>query len=215
MKGSVIHPRASSERAVFRKYFFLLIFIFVQTFTAFAQKYTLSGCVMTENDTPVEAAVITLPQSDQWAVCTNKGEFVVRNVAAGKIAVQISCLGYVTAAYDLDVRGDVSGLKFYLKADNLTIKNVVITAKENANSATTSRTIDRKAMDHMQMVNVSDLMSLLPGGKTIDPNLANASPQRFELRSGGEAGASFGTAVEVECFVRTGSIHGGAQLIRR
>lgn len=200
MKGSVIHPGASSERQVFRKYFFLLIFIFVQTFTSFAQnqKYTLSGCVMTENDTPVEAAVITLPQSDQWAVCTNKGEFVVRNVAAGKITVQIACLGYVTAAYDLDVRGDVSGLKFYLKADNLTIKNVVITAKENANSATTSRTIDRKAMDHMQMVNVSDLMSLLPGGKTIDPNLANASPQRFELRSGGEAGASFGTAVEVD-----------------
>ena len=53
-------------------------------------------------------------------------------------------------------------------------------------------------MDHMQMVNVADLMGLLPGGKTIDPNLAGSSSPRFEIRTGGETGASFGTAVEVD-----------------
>ena len=125
-----------------------------------------------------------------------KGDFAIQNVNKGKIQVVISCLGYVTATHEIEIHSDTTDLKFYLEQNSLMLDDVEITAKVNENSATTSRTIDRTAMDHMQMVNVSDLMALMPGGKTINPNLTT-SP-RFEIRTGGESGASFGTAVEVD-----------------
>lgn len=74
-----------------------------------------------------------------------------------------------------------------------------MTAKENENSATTSRTMDRTALDHVQMVSLSDIGGLLPGGATANPSLL--STNRFNLRAGEatEAGnSSFGTAVEVD-----------------
>lgn len=120
-----------------------------------------------------------------------KGDFAIQNVNKGKIQVVISCLGYVTATHEIEIHSDTTDLKFYLEQNSLMLDDVEITAKVNENSATTSRTIDRTAMDHMQMVNVSDLMALMPGGKTINPNLTT-SP-RFEIRTGGESGASFGT----------------------
>ena len=163
---------------------------------SFAQTYALSGRVLSTKKAPVEAAVVLLTQSDQWAMTDAKGDFAIQNVNKGKIQVVISCLGYVTATHEIEIHSDTTDLKFYLEQNSLMLDDVEITAKVNENSATTSRTIDRTAMDHMQMVNVSDLMALMPGGKTINPNLTT-SP-RFEIRTGGESGASFGTAVEVD-----------------
>ena len=62
----------------------------------------------------------------------------------------------------------------------------------------TSRVIDKAALDHLQMVNVSDVSSLLPGGKTVNPNLMKDNV--FSIRDGGvsQGNASFGTAVEVD-----------------
>ncbi|MBQ4279092.1 MAG: TonB-dependent receptor [Rikenellaceae bacterium] len=182
-----------------KKRLLLLTLFAALPFVIFAQKYTISGTVLNrKGDVPVEMAVVALPLSDQWAVASDKGVFSIQNVAGGKVQIMVTCLGYVDAMYEFDLERDTTGMKLYLQEDNLSIESVVVTARENANSATTSRTIDRTAMDHMQMVNVSDLTSLLPGGKTLNPNLAGASSQRFEIRTGAEAGASFGTAVEVD-----------------
>lgn len=86
----------------------------------------------------------------------------------------------------------------YAPEDNLKLESVVVTAKEAPNAMATSRTIGGNAIDHLQMVNASDISSLLPGGKTINPDLTKDNV--FSLRSGGSAAgnASFGTAVEVD-----------------
>lgn len=183
--------------SIFHKSLLLSIFSLIcLSFQSIAQTYNISGRVLTDKDEPVEAAIILLPQSDQWAMTDAKGNFTVQNVAKGKIQLNVSCLGYVTANYEIDMQRDTTGVKFYLERNSLLLDDVEITAKVNENSTTTSRTIDRTAMDHMQMVDVSNLMALMPGGKTINPNLTSAP--RFEIRTGGEAGASFGTAVEVD-----------------
>lgn len=163
---------------------------------ASAQRCTMSGIVVEKDGTPVEAAVVLLPESNLWGVTSGSGEFIIRNVGKGKVTAEVSCLGYATARYEIDLQSDTTGLEFLLLPDNLMLDQVVVTAQENSSSATTSHTIDRTAIDHVQMMDVSSLMGLLPGGKTTDPDLASASPQRFEIRSGGEAGASFGTAVD-------------------
>lgn len=164
-----------------------------------AQGVTLSGTV-TEygSGNPVGFATIVVEASEQWAVADAKGRFTLRNITVSESLVKVDCLGYVTWSKDLKFSKDVSGLHVELRADNLALESAVVTAQENGNSATTTRTIDRMALDHVQLMNVSDISSLLPGGATVEPNLTNSG--QLSIRTGKAEGdnSSFGTAVEVD-----------------
>ena len=159
--------------------------------------FTISGVVLNKSTKkPVDMAVITLPQSELWAVANNRGEFTLKNVPGGESTVGISCLGYITQEVSVVISRDVDNLTFYLDEDNLAIEGVVVTARENQNSLTTSRTIDRTAMDHMQLVDVADISALLPGGVSVNPDLMGASQLGVRQYGGSEKG--FGTAIEVD-----------------
>lgn len=164
-----------------------------------AQTVTLSGTV-TDKSTgdPVDFATILLEATEQWAVADLDGKFVIKNVPVGKHRVKVSCLGYVELTRVMEISRDITNLKFALDAENLTLEGAVVTAQEDANAATTARTIDKTALDHVQVMNVADISALLPGGATVDPSLT--SDKQFNIRAGsGESGnASFGTAVEVD-----------------
>ena len=166
---------------------------------ASAQSRTISGTV-TDKATgePVEFATVVLEASEQWAVVDAKGRFTIPGVSVTKSVLTVACLGYVTYSAEISITKDIPNFKVQLAQDNLTLENAVVTAKENENSATTSRTIDKTALEHVQMMNVSDISSLLPGGATQSNVLT--SEKQFNIRAGsGESGnSSFGTAVEVD-----------------
>ncbi|MBC8986158.1 TonB-dependent receptor plug domain-containing protein [Pedobacter sp. N36a] len=61
-----------------------------------------------------------------------------------------------------------------LKAKQISLDEVVITAKESKGLSTAS-IIDRKAMQHLQPSSFTDLLALLPGGRSADPNLRSAN----------------------------------------
>ena len=169
--------------------------------SVFAQKgYVFSGTVTdASNGAPVEFATVVLEGTEQWAVADAQGKFSVRNVPAGKNRVTVSCLGYVSWSREIQISKDIPTFKISINPDNLSLEGAVVTAKEDANSATTTRTIDKTALDHVQLMNVSDISSLLPGGAT-SRSQALTSEQQFNIRAGtSESGnASFGTAVEVD-----------------
>ena len=164
-----------------------------------AQQYNISGRVLVQGtDTPIGQAVVELPDAGLWAVADSKGNFSVRNVPGGKVLFSVSCLGYVTTLTEVEIRAHTDSLRLYAPEDNLKLESVVVTARESTNAMATSRTIEGNAINHLQMVNVSDISTLLPGGKTVNPDLMNDNV--FSLRDGGsKAGnASFGTAVEID-----------------
>lgn len=87
----------------------------------------------------------------------------------------------------------------------LQLSNVEVLAQRQPKNTTTSYKLGRLALDHHQMLNIRDVMSLLPGGKTINTNLAkgitsNKEDSRISLRSmsGEQGNASFGTAIEID-----------------
>lgn len=166
----------------------------------FAQMRVFSGVVIDKaTGAPIEFATVLLKGTSQWAVADAQGRFTIKNVQNGKNTIEISCLGYVTDTKEIIISKDITNYKASLVEDNLTLESVVVTARENENSATTTRTIDRTALDHVQMVNVADVSSLLPGGATSNPLLT--SDQRISIRSGSateDGNSSFGTAVEVD-----------------
>ena len=164
-----------------------------------AQSYTVSGTILDKKGNPIDYATVLLSRSEQWAIVDAKGCFTIKNVPAGKNIISVSCLGYVTDEKEITVSKDIENYCVRLAEDNLTLDGVVITAQENTSSATTSRTMDRTALDHMQMTNLSEASSLLPGGVTENSNLTSSKVLSIRSDSKGEGAlASFGTAVEVD-----------------
>ena len=166
---------------------------------AMAQNLTFGGTVLSRTTGgPVEFATVVLESSGQWAVADAQGKFVIRNVQGGKTVVSVSCLGYVTDSREVTLSKDILNYKVSLADDNLALENAVVTAQENSNAATTSRTIDRTALDHVQVMNVADISALLPGGATKSANLTSSNSFNIRAGSGEDGNASFGTAVEVD-----------------
>jgi len=171
-------------------------------FRAEAQRCDLEGVVRVHGtQNPVSQAVVELPRLGLWAVADEKGSFSLKGVPAGEQAVVVTCLGFVPLERTLTVPAREK-VVLELLEDNLKLEDVVVTAKENGNAMSTSRTIGSNALDHLQMVNASDISALLPGGKTVNPDLLSerAGDNGFSLRSGGSTAgnAAFGTAVEVD-----------------
>lgn len=167
--------------------------------TVKGQDYVLSGKVVDgSNGEPVEYASILIAESGQWAITDGKGAFTIRHVKSGKTTLTVQCLGYRKQTWPMTIRRDVPELTLRLQQETLKLEGVTVTAKRVQDEATTSYNIGRTTLDNQQILNVSDLSTLLPGGKTVNASLMSDS--RLSLRSGTQekGNASFGTAVEVD-----------------
>ena len=164
-----------------------------------AQTLRLAGRVVdADTGVPVEFASILLEENGLWAITNEKGEFAIKNVAPGKNTLTVQCLGYQRRSWPFDVSRNVDDLNLRLHQHNLKLQEVTVVAKRKRDEATTSYTIDRQTLDNQQIINVADIATLLPGGKTVNPSLMNDN--RLALRSGSQekGNASFGTAIEVD-----------------
>lgn len=179
----------------------LIISIVLCHATAFAQRHNITGRVVDKKEqTAIAYATVFLPGNGLWAITNDEGCFSIEQVPAGNVTLNVRCLGYVTYTQEINVDKNTGSLIIPLQKNNLTIDEVVVTAQKTSNEETTSYIIDRRTLDHAQIINVASLESLLPGGRTIgDQNLATTDT-RIALRSGSNelGNASFGTAVAVD-----------------
>ena len=167
--------------------------------TVKAQDYVLSGKVVdADNGEPVEYASILIAESGLWAITDDKGVFTIKHIKQGKTTLTVQCLGYRKQTWPMTIRRNVLDLTLRIQQETLKLEGVTITAKRVQDEATTSYTIDRTTLDNQQILNISDLATLLPGGKTVNASLMNDT--RLSLRSGTQekGNASFGTAIEVD-----------------
>lgn len=178
--------------------FFLFCVGFSVTLLAQTERkhYSITGFVYEyETNTPIEMAFVTLPDLNLWGTTDSKGKFLLNRVIPGKTKIEITCLGFETVTMEVTITRDIDSLVFRLKEENLKLKSVTVTATANKSALTTTTRMDRQAIDHLQVINPTDIMSLLPGGRTVNPNLLEKSI--FNIR-GGDGNGSFGTAVEVD-----------------
>ena len=183
---------------MYKRLLFFVI-IFCQMAMLHAKQITIAGRVTDEEtQKPIEFASILMKENGLWAITGADGSFHIKNIPAGKVVLTIQCLGYATRQIALDINKDIPRLRINLKQENLKLDEVTVTAKRKDNESTTSYTIDRAALDQQQLLNVSDIATLLPGGKTVNATLM--SDNRMALRSGSQekGSPSFGTAIEVD-----------------
>ncbi|MDO5571158.1 MAG: TonB-dependent receptor [Bacteroidales bacterium] len=181
--------------------FFLAISICANV-SLLAKSFNIVGKISDkETGAPIDGVSLIINEIQLWAISDNDGIYKFSNVPKGDYILNVSCLGYAKEEVKISIDKDTCNLNFRLSPQNLTLKEIVITAQENRNNAASSYIIDKTALDHHQMSSVTDLSTLLPGGKTaINSDLTNSSSKKFEIRSSnGEMGnPSFMTAVEID-----------------
>ena len=165
---------------------------------AASRGYEVTGTVLEAgSENPVPGAAVKLGEDYLWAVTDIDGTFTFTNVQPGEWTIEVSCLGYQTAVRKVKIGGDVQEIDIVLHESSLALDEVLVTAKRT-DDLNTSHSLGRDALNHLQISNTTDIAALLPGGKTVNPDLT--SENSFSLREGGSStgNAAFGTAVEVD-----------------
>lgn len=182
-----------------KRVFTTIIYVLFFAVTIVAQQVTVAGKVVDENSRqPIEFASILMKESGRWAITDSNGNFSIKGVSTGKTTMVIQCMGYATQTLYLTIAKDIPKMNIKLKEESLKLDEVTVTARRKQDEATTSFSIDRAALDQQQILNIGDVATLLPGGKTINPSLM--SDNRMALRSSSQerGNASFGTAIEID-----------------
>lgn len=167
--------------------------------------FSISGKVVdAKTGEPVIGAAVNVEDTGIWAISDENGTFFLPDIRPGDYAVQFSCLGFVDKRLAFVVRKDIPNLTIKLDQNTLALNSVVVTAERDKEGMNTSLKFGANALNHLQMSNVTDISALLPGGKTVNPDLT--TDNAVSLRSGGLAAgnAAFGTALEVD-GVRVGN----------
>ncbi len=161
--------------------------------------HQVEGCVIeAESKAPVIGAAVRIGTDYLWTTTDIDGRFRFENVQSGEYELEVSCLGYVNYIATIDIRADISGITVTLHENSLALDEVVVTAQKAKDGLGTSHSLGRDALNHLQLSNMTDVAALLPGGKTVNPDLTTEN--QLSLREGGSnlGNSAFGTAVEVD-----------------
>lgn len=153
---------------------------------------------------PIAGAVVKLSGTGVWTVSKSDGVFELpkSKTTSDSVMLEISCLGYKKSKFKLRKDGI-----YVLTPKAFAINEVVVTATESKGLTSVSR-IGEDAISHIQPSGFADLLELLPGGRSIDPNFGR--PQTINLRSAG--GYSSTSALGTKFILDGASIENDANM---
>lgn len=187
---------------MFRKVLYFTILLSINYLSASAQHgYTLTGAIQdAQTKEPLSFATIQLHAADKtWygALSEQNGRYSFNKLPAGTYMATVSYLGYdkLTKTFSISKNTTVS---FQLTSSAMALNEVVITASESKGFTSASK-IDLAAMQHLQPTSFTDLLELLPGGKSVDPNMGSVNLINIrEAGSTNEAIASLGVGFVID-----------------
>lgn len=179
----------------------LVLAMLISTTTTYAQTqksgFVLSGKVISsEADEALEMVLVKLSTSS-WAMTNEKGEFKITGLKQGTYKYEITYLGFETVVGEVNVNKNITDFKIVMRPMGLGLDEIVVTAEEQKMGS--ASTIGQAAIQHLQAKSVEDMLQLLPGQITKNPDLTNAGQASIrEIDAGGNESNSLGTAVFVD-----------------
>ncbi|MBO8483488.1 MAG: TonB-dependent receptor [Bacteroidetes bacterium] len=145
----------------------------------------------------IYGAAVNIKDSGIWTMTDDKGIFSFSNLH-GSGTITVSCLGYVDISVPFTQESASSIIEISMDLNTLALDEVTVTAQRKKDGLNTSLSFGTTALEHLQMSNITDVSALLPGGKTVNPDLTVNNT--LSLRDGGSSAgnAAFGTALEVD-----------------
>ncbi|MDX9846237.1 MAG: TonB-dependent receptor [Tenuifilaceae bacterium] len=143
-------------------------------------------------------AVIMARAYETYAIVFEEGGTSLQNIPPGKVILETQMLGYESFMKEVVVKGDME-IHIQLQETSLALEEVTVVAKASAAGTSTSSTIGRQAMDHLQATSLKDVMQLLPGQlMTGVSGLTSAEKITIRTLSTDNTNNAFGTAIVVD-----------------
>lgn len=164
--------------------------------TSTVKKVDFLGVVLEKaNKQPIAGATINFPRYGIWTTTDKKGNFTAKGVPVGETEIVIQMIGMITLEPKINVAAQKGApMQFFMNEESFGLVEVVVTAKNNKTGASTSSSISRSAIDHLQATSLSDIMELLPGQLSSNPTLN--SPAKAVMRQvQSDALNSMGTSI--------------------
>ncbi len=165
-----------------------LIILFAITFSfQLADCQTIIKGLVLDADTkePIIGATVSNARKDKAITVTNAdGQFVIPKNK--DIKLKISYIGYKTL-----VTLPTDDGRYLMQAEISRLGEVVVTAQESR-GLTSSSVIEKHAMEHLQPSSFADLLELLPGGRSRDPEMNAVNTIR--LREASPMGSDYATS---------------------
>lgn len=155
----------------------------------------LYGTVRDEKGEPVDLAFVVLNKTIHTTTDKN-GAFSFYNLKYGEYTYSASFVGYNDAEGRISISSPDSKLDITLKELTLQLETVTVTAeREDLGSKSTIR---EEAIRHIQPKSIDDLLQLVPGNLTKNPNLNSLSQASIREIDEGNGNNALGTAVVVD-----------------
>ncbi len=162
-----------------------------------AGNYTVS-LLVTDKKTKesVIMANCSLDPLGSFNVTDVDGKVVFQKVPAGTFTLKVTYVGYEAYMATLKVEKDLT-VNVQLVPTSLALKEVVVTAKQNASGASTSSIIGRQAIDHLQASSLADIMQLIPGKEMGNVDMTQKSNLQLRTLRNNNTSA-FGSSIVVD-----------------
>lgn len=122
---------------------------------------------------------VGIKELNMWTCTDMSGRFLFRNIPEGRYTLQASCLGYEILAKTFIVPLKSNELEVFMKPTSLALEGVEITAKEGKRLGSTT-TINTATLEHVQPTDLSDVLQMVPGNVSVNPNLND--PKQLTIR---------------------------------
>lgn len=158
------------------------------------ERLSLTGTVKDEKGRPLELASVILDNS-LVAHTRNDGSFIFAGLPRGVYRWSVKFVGYETNSGVIKIETGHETLNVTLKELSLGLSQVTVVARQHVFGSTSK--IGQEAIRHLQPKSLGDLLQLLPGNLTRNPNLNNLS-QAYIREISGNAANALGTAIIVD-----------------
>ncbi|MCM1080702.1 MAG: carboxypeptidase-like regulatory domain-containing protein [Muribaculum sp.] len=173
-----------------------VLFINPLAVTAANAEAVLSGTVIdADSKQPLDFVVVSLADRNLWAQTNAEGKFTFNNLAPGKYTIEVKYTGYKPYSETVNVIPGMKPLQIKLHELSLALDEVVVTAEPQKMGS--ASLIDRTAVQHIQPKSLEDMLQLVPGNVTKNPDLSSVGQAQIR-ELGDNANNSMGTLVVVD-----------------
>jgi len=151
-----------------------LIILFSSAFSIAQESFYIKGIIRDkETGAKIEMALVGIQDLNVWVYTNKAGEYLLKDVRSGNYSLHVSSMSYVDFNQSIYLNSDLEK-DINLSINDINLREVVVIAKESK-SSNTSSLIKREAISHLQASSFSELMELLPGNISKDPNLGEVN----------------------------------------
>ena len=144
----------------------ITIFALLLSFATFAQN-TISGTVKDEKNQPLPGVSVVIKGTAKGTISDGKGNFTIKNVAAGKTNVVASFVGQKSVTQSVDVNSGSNTLNFTMQDDAMELESVIVTGvfdqRTKLESSVAITTLSPKIIEQRAARGTGDLLQAIPG----------------------------------------------------